>query len=121
MTRLYKEGYQFNTEDEGVFFEDAIGMIGNWRKKSERYTLSLKIIEAEKNKNLYVAGRCVSADSKGQDLTRVIPSCALTGEAAGTIAAYQAIYKKKPSIEKIQEILRTNGVKIKKEYFKKCK
>lgn len=121
MTRRYKGGYQFNTEDEGIFFEDAIGMIGNWRKKSERYTLSLKIIEAEKNKNLYVAGRCVSADFNGQDLTRVIPSCALTGEAAGTIAAYQAIYNKKPSIEKIQEILRTKGVKIKKEYFKKCK
>lgn len=118
MTRRFKSEYCFSMKNEGIYFEDAIGMIGNWRKNNERYTLSLKIIEATKNNNLYIAGRCVSADDEGQDLTRVIPSCAVTGEAAGTIAAYQSLYQEKPSPNKIQKILRQNGVKLEREYFK---
>ena len=69
--------------------------------------------------NLYIAGRCVSADGDGQDLTRVIPSCVVTGEAAGTMAAYQAIYGEKPSINKLQEILINNGALIDSSLFKK--
>ncbi len=103
---------------KGIFFKDTIGMIGNWRKNGEKYALSLKIIEAKKNNNLYIAGRCVSADEEGQDLTRVIPTCAATGEAAGTIAAYQALHDTKPEITEIQDILKQNGVLIKEEYFK---
>lgn len=118
MTRRYKGSYEFSTLDEGKFFKDTIGMIGNWRKNEERYSLSLKIIEGKKNNNLYIAGRCVSADEKGQDLTRVIPTCAVTGQAAGTIAAYQALYGTKPEITKIQDMLKKNGVLIKEEYFK---
>lgn len=121
MTRRFKSKYMFRTKDEGIYFNDTIGMIGNWKKNNERYTLSSKIIEAVKNDNLYVAGRCVSADDEGQDLTRVIPSCAATGEAAGTIAAYQSLNNRKPSIEKTQEILRKNGVILDKEYFNKRK
>lgn len=117
MTRRFKGNYAFSTKDQGIFFKDTIGMIGNWRKTNERYTLPLKIIEATKNKNLYIAGRCVSADDYGQDLTRVIPSCSVTGEAAGTLAAYQAINGKKPSVKKLQEILVNNGVLIQKSLF----
>lgn len=119
MTRRFKSKYFFSTKNEGIYFKDAIGMIGNWRKIDERYTISLKNIEAIKNDNLYIAGRCVSADDEGQDLTRVIPSCAVTGESAGTIAAYQALYHKKPLVSKLQEILIRNGVKIENSYFKK--
>lgn len=118
MTRRFKSEYFFSTKNEGIYFEDAIGMIGNWKKNNERYTISLKIIEATKNNNLYIAGRCVSADEEGQDLTRVIPSCAVTGEAAGTIAAYHALHKKKPSVSNLQEILKRNGVKLERSYFK---
>lgn len=119
MTRRFQGDYAFSTDDEGTFFQDSIGMIGNWRRANERYSLSLKIIEATKTKNLYVAGRCVSADNNGQDLTRVIPSCAVTGEAAGTIASYHAIHGEKPTIEKLQEILKNNGVLIDKTLFKR--
>lgn len=119
MTRRLEGIYKFSTKDEGIYFEDAIGMIGNWRRNKEHYSLPLRIIEAPKNKNLYVAGRCVSADQSGQDLTRVIPSCAVTGEATGTIAAYHALNNRKPTIEQLQQILIKNGVLLKKEYFKK--
>lgn len=121
MTRRYKGEYSFSTSDGDTYFKDTIGMIGNWKKANERYALSLKIIEAATNKNLYIAGRCVSADDNGQDLTRVIPSCAVTGQAAGTIAAYQATKGVKPSIEKLQEILISSGVIIDNTIFNKIK
>ena len=37
--------------------------------------------------NLITAGRVISADGDGWEIIRVIPVCALTGEAAGTAAA----------------------------------
>ncbi|MCR5609090.1 MAG: FAD-dependent oxidoreductase [Lachnospiraceae bacterium] len=119
MTRRLDGEYKFSEKDKGIFFKDSIGMIGNWKKANERYSLSAKILQGSKNKNLYVAGRCVSADDSGQDLTRVIPSCAVTGEAAGTIAAYHSLHNKKPTIEKLQEILIKNGVFIDKTIFEK--
>lgn len=39
------------------------------------------------NKNLLVAGRCISASESAGDIIRAIPVCALSGEAAGTTAA----------------------------------
>lgn len=90
-------------------------MIGNWKEKGKSYSLPLRIIEATKNTNLYIAGRCVSADDSGWDLTRVIPSCAVTGQAAGTIAAYQALKGFKPTIRELQENLIRDGVLINKD------
>lgn len=118
MTRRFKGKFEFSADDnENQYFEDSIGMIGNWRKSGLRYSLPLRIIEGIKNKNLYIAGRCVSTDKSGWDVTRVIPSCAVTGEAAGTIAAYQSITGQKPNIEKLQKILVKNGVLLDKSLF----
>ncbi len=120
MTRRLDGDYYFSMNDEGIYFKDSIGMIGNWhRNRQDRYSLPVRIIEAKKNNNLYVAGRCVPADDVGQDLTRVIPSCVVTGEAAGTMAVYQAINGEKPTIEKLQEILKNNGVLIEEDLFKR--
>lgn len=124
MTRRLENDYYFTKKDNGIFFKDSIGMIGNWHRRTdmesipERYSLPVRIIET-KTKNLYVAGRCVPADSEGQDLTRVIPSCVVTGEAAGTIAAYQAINGQKPKIEELQKILKSNGVLIDPDLFQR--
>lgn len=117
MTRRLKSEHFFSTDSEGVYFDDTIGMIGNWKTSGERYTISLKVIEGVANDNLYAAGRCVSADEDGQDLTRVIPSCAVTGEAAGTIAAYQSQHGEKPSAEKLRRILNDNGVLLDRNIF----
>ena len=40
--------------------------------------------------NLFAAGRCISAAGDAWDVTRVIPTCAATGQAAGTMAALLA-------------------------------
>ena len=38
-------------------------------------------------KNLIIAGRCTSVEEDMWDIMRVIPCCAITGQAAGTAAA----------------------------------
>ena len=41
----------------------------------------------KKVKNLIIAGRCTSVNDALWDVMRVIPCCAVTGQAAGTAAA----------------------------------
>jgi len=41
--------------------------------------------------NLYAAGRCIGAADDAWDVTRVIPTCGATGQAAGTAAALHAL------------------------------
>lgn len=65
-----------------------------------------------KIKNLTVAGRCVSVvGDKTWDITRVIPVCAVTGEAAGVIAAELA-ETCDINIEKVQETLKKRDIKL---------
>ena len=42
---------------------------------------------SSQEENLYAAGRCIAAEEDMWDVTRVIPCCAVTGEAAGIAAA----------------------------------
>jgi hypothetical protein len=65
--------------------------------------------------NLLVAGRCISTDFRTQSITRQIPVCFATGEAAGTAAALAASEGVKPrevNIEQLQAVLVKNGGKI---------
>lgn len=118
MTRRIDNGFEFSEDKhEDVWFDDAIGMIGNWKYPNKRYVIPYRTIIAVKNANLYVAGRCVSSDKSGWDLTRVIPTCAVTGEAAGVAAAMQSLSNYQPDIKNIQNILLDNGVLIDKTLF----
>ena len=67
--------------------DDAIGLTGDWRKAGPVYAIPWGTLRGVQNRNLLVAGRCISADASVWDVTRVIPPCAVTGEAAGTGAA----------------------------------
>lgn len=62
---------------------------------------------------MLAAGRIVSCDRDGWEITRVIPIAALTGEAAGTAAAI-AVKNEKPvfeiDIKELQAALKNNGV-----------
>ena len=53
----------------------------------------------------------------GWDLTRVIPSCAVTGQAAGTAAAMQAASGSVPEIGTLQDRLRADGVRLDPSLF----
>ena len=118
--RLKTPGVEF-TEGlhERVWFEDAIGMIGNWTKKHERYSIPYASIRGIVNGNLYMAGRASAAEKSGWNLTRVIPSCAVTGEAAGTAAAMQAASGERPGTAALQARLQDNGVVLDPTLFTK--
>ena len=67
------------------------------------------VFVADKNLNLICAGRCVSATESMWDIIRVIPCCAVTGQAAGTAAAMTDDFTGL-SVKELQNVLRQNGV-----------
>ena len=117
-TRRLSTSMEFSEDNhERVWFEDAIGMIGNWKKSHKRYSIPYRCCKAETYDNLYAAGRCVSADRSGWDLTRVIPTCAVTGEAVGVAAAMQAKTGCAPAVSDLQKKLTEKGVPLDKTLF----
>lgn len=88
----------------------SIGMISNWRKPGPVYELPFDILQGTRVPNLYAAGRCVSVTDAMWDLTRVIPACAVTGEAAGLAAAMHARDGAAPDIAALQKSLVQTGV-----------
>lgn len=86
MTRRL-EGEIVPDAEDRLEYSDSIGLIGNWRKAGPVYSIPLRALRGVKKRNLFTAGRCISMQGQGWDLTRVIPSCSVTGEAAGTAAA----------------------------------
>ena len=56
-----------------------------------------------------MAGRCTSVDEPLWDLMRVIPCCAVTGEAAGTAAAMSDDFTSL-NVADLQAELQKNGV-----------
>ena len=118
MTRRLETGTHFSEDDQDfAWFRDAIGMIGNWKHPGHRYSIPYRAIKAEHLCNLYAAGRCCCADKSGWDLTRVIPSCAVTGEAAGLAAAWQAMHGEAPSFARVQNLVTANGGLLRPELF----
>ncbi len=118
MTRRLAGTFEFSEDKHNyVWFDDAIGMIGNWKKLSKRYSIPYSTIKAVKNNNLYACGRCSSADKSGWDLTRVIPTCAVTGEACGTAAAMQVKLGREVQIRELQSQLIANGVLLDRSLF----
>ena len=55
-------------------------------KTGEYFSIPLGCLVADGLQNLLVGGRCISADRKMQGSVRVMPTCWITGEAAGTAA-----------------------------------
>jgi len=87
MTRRLKGKYELEEKDDRIIFEDTIGMTGHWRIKGPIYSIPFRCIKGVATDNLFTAGRCISSGTTGWDITRTIPACAVTGEAAGTAAA----------------------------------
>ncbi len=67
--------------------EDSIGLVSDWRVAGPVYEIPFAALCGRHNKNLYAAGRCISVSEDLWDVTRSIPACAVTGEAAGIAAA----------------------------------
>ncbi len=91
--------------------EDSVGLFSNWRKRGPVYELPYTTLYGKNIKNLITAGRCTCASDAMWDLTRVIPVCAVSGEAAGLAAAMTDDFAALP-VAALQDRLVKNGVKL---------
>ena len=80
--------YVFDGSEEGKTFYDSIGECGDFRSRGRHFQLPQRILYNGKFPNIFACGRIVSATGDGWEITRVIPVCALTGEAAGNLASF---------------------------------
>lgn len=87
MTRGIVGLCEMSTADDHRDLPDSVGLIGSWRTRGPAYAVPLRCLYGAELNNVLAAGRCISATDAMWDLTRVIPACAVTGEAAGLAAA----------------------------------
>jgi len=85
MTRRLVGDYTLSNHETDVSFPDSIGRVSNWKQRGPVYDVPARILFNSQVENLFVAGRCVSVTEPMWDIMRVIPCCALTGEAAGLL------------------------------------
>ncbi|MBO5868316.1 MAG: FAD-dependent oxidoreductase [Oscillospiraceae bacterium] len=114
MTRRIAGVYTMDMADNHRSFENSVGLFGNWKNKTGRgqiYELPYTALYGKKIKNLATAGRCVSATDDMWEISRVIPVCAVTGEAAGTAAALGKNFAE-VDVAELQSVLRKNGVRL---------
>jgi len=109
MTRKLVGEYTLSHLEEHKYFEDSVGMVSNWKKRGPVYEVPFGTLYSKTVKNLAVAGRCTSVNETLWDVMRVIPCCAVTGQAAGTAAAMTDDLSSL-DIKKLQEALIADGV-----------
>ena len=103
--------------DDHRWFGDTVGMTGDWRKPGPIFCIPFRALAAVNTSNLLAAGRCISTTGDNWDVMRVIPPCAVTGEAAGAAAAMlaqdgTALSLEDLSIQALQRHLKENRVII---------
>lgn len=111
MTRKIVGEYILDDNEDHKYFDDSIGMISNWKKRGPIYEVPFSTLYSKSIKNLIVAGRCTSVTDSMWDIMRVIPCCAVTGQAAG-IAAFMTSDFSQLNVKNLQEILVNDGVKL---------
>lgn len=111
MTRRVAGVTELDEPDGEVRYEDSIGLIGNWRRRGPVYEIPYSCLYGRKIQNLITAGRCISTTDTMWDQTRVIPACAVTGEAAGLAAAMTDSFAVL-SVPELQKQLRGRGIPL---------
>ncbi len=111
MTRRIVGEYELADTEMHKYFADSIGMVADWKKRGPIYEVPFSTLYNKEVKNLIVAGRCTSVNDALWDSMRVIPCCAVTGQAAGTAAAMTDDFTAL-DVSKLQEKLVANGVKL---------
>lgn len=110
MTRRLVGKYELDINDYKKEFSDSLGMFSSWIHKGRVYQLPIGSLLCEQIKNLCVAGRCISVSYTSMwDVTRVIPVCAVSGEACGLIAAHNNDFSN-IDVVKLQNILKERNI-----------
>ena len=111
MTRRLDGLYTLDDTEDKARFEDSVGMISDWRKRGPVYEIPFRTMIGRKYRNLVVCGRILSVTDAMWDISRVIPPCAVTGEAAGTAAAMTGDFHGL-DMNELQKKLKGNGVRL---------
>lgn len=111
MTRRIASLRDCSLSDDKKYIEDSVGTFGCWYKRGPIYELPFGSLCTSRVKNLFAAGRIIGADDGAWYNTRVIPICAVSGEAAGRAAAMQAM-EGQVDIAKLQGELVRAGVRL---------
>lgn len=111
MTRRLVGCQTVHFEQDKQYFSDSVGVYPSWRERGPVYELPFSALYGKKVHNLAVAGRIISASDKLWELTRVIPVCAVSGEAVGTAAALNQDFNR-VDLHLLQKKLHENGVKL---------
>ncbi len=109
MTRKIRAEYMLHDTEQHKYFDNSIGMVSDWRKRGPVYEIPFTALYSSKIKNLITSGRCIGVTDEMWDITRVIPCCAVTGQAAGTAAALTDDFATL-DIKKLQQRLKSDGV-----------
>ena len=118
MTRRIAGEYQLDEGELHREFPDSIGMVSDWRKRGPVYEVPFATLYSAKVKNLITAGRCTSVTDAMWDIMRVIPCCAVTGQAAGTAAALTEDFSGL-DVGLLQKTLVENGVVLHEKDLRK--
>ena len=86
-TRCAKGKFVLNDKMHEQDFSDSVGLIPEWRGVGPSWAVPYRTLLPEKLRGILTAGRCISSINDAWEVTRVIPSAALTGEVAGIAAA----------------------------------
>lgn len=119
MTRRIRGAYALDPEETHRYFADSIGMVADWRKRGPVYEVPFRTLYAPQVRNLITAGRCTSVTDGMWDIMRVIPCCAVTGQAAGTAAALTTDFPTM-DIRQLQQVLTDNGVALHWQDLPRC-
>ena len=95
----------------GATFKDVIGYSGAYAN-APAFQIPYGSLVPAKVENVLAAGRCISAEFEVADITRLIPVCWVTGQAAGLAAALCIQDKCKPrnvNVAKLQDLLHQQG------------
>ena len=79
--------YNLTETDVGKHFDHSVGATGNWIHPDPGWEAPYESLVPKDLDGLLAAGRCIGAGGYAWEIFRVIPSAALTGEAAGIAAA----------------------------------
>ncbi len=111
MTRRIDGIFTQNDGDISREHTDSVGLFPDWRKAGPVYELPFSTLYGKKISNLITAGRCISVTDSMWDITRVIPVCAVSGQAAGTAAAITDNFAD-TDIKRLQKLLKSTGVML---------
>ena len=98
--------------EHGTYFASSIGLYADWRKPGHVWETPYGTLLPERVRGVLVAGRCLSTDGDAWEVFRVIPSAAMTGEAAGVAASLAVEHSCAPDELKavqVQDALRKNN------------